>query len=305
MGTDAESGGTNRKGDDLMTVKLKRSPINYMGGKFNSLKYMREHFPTNINTFYDIFTGSGTVPLNIKAEKYVINDRMPHLTELHKYLIETKYEVIYDNILHDIDEYDLNDLSGDGYYRLREIFNERNNPRLLFALITHSFNYIMRFNMSGEFNASFGRGKCKLGDNMLDKLRGYTEVFNKGNTKVTTKDFREYFDADMYKEGDFVYLDPPYELTVAVYNENGGWGEKDAEDVLSFIADLDSKGINFGYSNTLESKGVHNKLLQSFINDNPHLKIISNKGYLNGVPSTRKHRGKDVEVFITNGKETI
>lgn|SRR5699024_569159 len=283
-------------------TSLKRCPINYMGGKFNSLKYMRKHFPSNIDIFYDVFTGSGTVPLNIPAAKYVLNDSLPQLISLHDYLISTGYDEVFQNIIEDVKEFDLNCLTGEGYYRLRDLYNERNEARLLFALITHSFNYIMRFNRLGKFNTSFGKGKCKLGGNMLVKLKGYTDTFNLGNTQTVNKDFREFIKTNTFKENDFVYFDPPYEQTVAIYNENGNWGVKDAIEVLNIIKELDGKGVRFGYSNTLESKGIKNTLLLDFINDNPNFKVIYNNGHIYGVPSTRIHRGKDVEVYITNDK---
>ncbi|WP_306306929.1 DNA adenine methylase [Helicobacter cinaedi] len=35
-------------------------------------------------------------------------------------------------------------------------------------------------------------------------------------------------------ENDFVYIDPPYLITCATYNENGGWDEQDEKDLLVF-----------------------------------------------------------------------
>lgn len=81
---------------------MRRSPINYMGGKYNSLKLILPNIPKEINTFYDMFAGSGTVALNIEASSYVINDRITPLVELHDCLITNNYEQIHDNILEDI-----------------------------------------------------------------------------------------------------------------------------------------------------------------------------------------------------------
>lgn len=284
---------------------MKRSPINYMGGKFNSLKFILPIIPERINTFYDMFAGSGTVALNVEASKYVINDRVTPLIELHDYLITNNYEQIHDNILKDISQYELHNLEGNGYLRLRKEYNEDKCPRKLYALTQHSFNYLMRFNMSGEFNASFGKGKCKLGKNALTKLKGYTNHFNDDNTTTLNKDFRDLFDVATIKTGDYVYLDPPYEQTLANYNERRGftgWEKSDAEDVREMLVELDSNGISFGYSNTIISKGEVNDSLVEFIEEN-NFHVYSKEGFINGVPSTRKHRGKDVEVFITNVKE--
>src|SRR5690625_3106072 len=284
---------------------MKRSPINYMGGKFNSLKFILPNIPKKINTFYDVFAGSATVALNVEASNYVINDRVTPLIELHEHLISNNYEQIYSNILEYISKYELYNLDVNGYSRHHKEYNEDKCPRKLYALTQHSFNYLMRFNMKGEFNASFGKGKCKLGKNALYKLRGYTNHFNNDNTITLNKDFRDLIDITTIKTGDYVYLDPPYEQTLANYNERRGftgWDKSDAEDVREMLVGLDKNGISFGYSNTIISKGLINDRLVEFIKENDFY-VYSKEGFINGVPSTRKHRGKDVEVYITNVKE--
>src|SRR5690625_4208760 len=105
-----------------------------MGGKFNSLKFILPIIPERINTFYDMFAGSGTVALNVEASKYVINDRVTPLIELHDYLLTNNYEQIHDNILKDISQYELHNLEGNGYLRLRKEYNEDKCPRKLYAL---------------------------------------------------------------------------------------------------------------------------------------------------------------------------
>lgn len=274
-----------------------------MGGKYNSLKFILPNMPDNIKTFYDVFAGSGTVALNVKADKYVLNDRITPLTDLHEYLKSTGFQTIHKNVLEDIEEYELNDLSGEGFLRLRRDYNNTKSARKLYALTQHSFNYLMRFNRKGEFNASFGKGKCRLGGNALDKLRGYASHFSELNTTIKNVDFRDLINVSELGAGDYVYLDPPYEQTLANYNENRGftgWGQEDAEDVRELLVSIHNAGAYFGYSNTIVSKGVNNEALIDFITRHRDFKVATKEGYINGVPSSRKHRGKDVEVFITN-----
>ena len=54
-----------------------------MGNKLSLLSQILPYFPRNIKTFYDIFGGSGTVSLNVKAEKYILNDLNNHLYNLY------------------------------------------------------------------------------------------------------------------------------------------------------------------------------------------------------------------------------
>ena len=50
------------------------SPIFYMGNKYKLLSQLIPIFPGKIDTFYDLFGGSGTLSLNVKANKTVYNE---------------------------------------------------------------------------------------------------------------------------------------------------------------------------------------------------------------------------------------
>ena len=69
-------------------------------------------------------------------------------------------------------------------------------------------------------------------------------------------------------ENDFVYCDPPYLNTTATYNENGGWTEKDEEDLYSLCEELDKRNIKFGISNVFSNKGKKNEKLIKWCEDN-------------------------------------
>ena len=58
-----------------MPKEIKRSPLFYVGDKYKLMKQLVDFFPTEIDNFYEPFTGGGTVFLNIKAKKYYPNER--------------------------------------------------------------------------------------------------------------------------------------------------------------------------------------------------------------------------------------
>ena len=52
-----------------------KSPLNYTGGKYRLLSQLLPLFPKNISTFVDLFTGGGTVALNVDSQKtYAIDN---------------------------------------------------------------------------------------------------------------------------------------------------------------------------------------------------------------------------------------
>lgn len=65
--------------------EIKISPIFYMGNKRRLInKGLIDLFPSNINTFFDLFSGSGIVSMNTNANKYVLNDIDKNLISLYK-----------------------------------------------------------------------------------------------------------------------------------------------------------------------------------------------------------------------------
>ncbi|NQZ66366.1 MAG: DNA adenine methylase, partial [Mycoplasmatales bacterium] len=57
-------------------MKFKQSPVYYMGNKYKLLPQIWEMFPDKINTFHDLFGGSGTMSINFigKAKKVHYNE---------------------------------------------------------------------------------------------------------------------------------------------------------------------------------------------------------------------------------------
>ena len=95
----------------------------------------------------------------------------------------------------------------------------------------------------------------------------------------------------------FIYLDPPYLITLGSYNDGkrgfNGWNEKEDLRLLKFLNKLNSKGIKFMMSNVLEHKGKENNILIDWIKENNY-RVIEYK------EKARKNRK---EVLIVNYSE--
>ena len=75
-------------------MKYVKSPIFYMGNKFKLLPKLQPLFPDNIDTFYDLFGGSGCMSANINANKIVYNELNPNIVNLYKlFLIYTPDQI--------------------------------------------------------------------------------------------------------------------------------------------------------------------------------------------------------------------
>lgn len=262
-------------------IPLVQSPLNYTGGKFKLLPQILPYFPQKIDTFVDMFCGGCSVGVNVNAEKVILNDINPKLLYLYNTFKNLGTNTVFELISEIIKNYGLSDStqnsyafygcdSSEGlvsfnrepYLRLREAFNKKNEDYyyyvMLFVLIVYAFNNQIRFNSKGEFNLPVG--KRDFNKKMKGKLRMFIERLQSGNFSFLCKDFRD-FETVALTENSFIYCDPPYLITCATYNEQGGWSEKDEKDLLSFLDDLNERKIKFALSNVLSSKGKHNDIL--------------------------------------------
>ena len=99
---------------------------------------------------------------------------------------------------------------------------------------------------------------------------------------------------EMIYENTFIYLDPPYLITLGSYNDGkrgfNGWTEKDEIRLLNFLSKIDKMGVKFMLSNVLEHKEKKNNLLMNWIKANG-FKVIEYK---------KKARKSRKEVIIVN-----
>ena len=96
------------------------------------------------------------------------------------------------------------------------------------------------------------------------------------------------------EQGDFLYCDPPYFNSVATYNEQGGWSEKDEKDLLELLDEVNKQGIRFALSNNLK---YNNPLLDEWKNK---YNVHYIDGNYNNCNYQKKDKSKDIEVLITN-----
>ena len=303
-----------------------QSPLNYTGGKFKLLPQILPLFPTNINTFVDLFCGGCNVGINVECEIVIYNDLDRNLLYLYNTFKNLDKQAIFDWIYGIIDKYKLSLVSQNGYdyyecdsskglgdynrdkfLKLRADFNEKQKNELydyyyyvmLYVIIVYAFNNQIRFNSNGEFNLPVG--KRDFNKNMQQKLSDFIDKIKEQDCKFTCLDFRE-FNTETLGNNDFVYVDPPYLITCATYNEQGGWGEQDEKDLLQFLDKLRKRNIRFALSNVLRSKGKENTILINWLeaNKDKYKTINLNYSYSNSNYQTKDKTSASEEVLIIN-----
>ena len=300
-----------------------QSPLNYTGGKFKLLPQILPHFPKDIDVFVDLFCGGCNVGINVEANTVIYNDLNEHLLYLYNTFKNLDKEATFEWIYQIIDKYQLSLVSKNGYdyygcesskgvgqynkehfMKLRDDFNAIQNEDyyyyvMLYVIIVYAFNNQIRFNSKGEFNLPVG--KRDFNKKMEDKLSAFIDKIQTQNCIFTCKDFRE-FDISQLDSNDFVYVDPPYLITCATYNEQGGWDENSERDLLVFLDTLSEKNIRFALSNVLRSKGKENHILIEWLDkhNDKYRTIPLNYSYSNSSYQTKDRVSVSEEVLIVN-----
>lgn len=301
--------------------KIIPSALNYTGGKYKLLSQILPLFPKDADQVVDLFCGGCNVGINVNCNKVQFNDSNQHLIGLLETFRRLSKEEALQWLYVTIKRYHLSLVSEngyeyygcesskglgsynkEGYNKLRKDFNSKKEQDdeyflMLYLLIVYSFNNQLRFNKKGKFNLPVG--KRDFNSKMQKKLEDFIDRIKSGDYIFTNGDFREV-KLDGFTDKSFFYADPPYIITCATYNEQDGWTEKDEYDLLSYLEELDRRGIRFALSNVLESKGRKNDILADWIKKNKKFKVLSlNYDYTNSNYHT-KREGITKEVLVIN-----
>ena len=189
-------------------VRTLKPIIKWSGGKSDEISKIKSHFPENIETYLEPFAGGAAVFFYLEPKKAVISDVHNELIHLYTSIKEGKSNEIYDFMKE-------NKNDSETYYKIRDSFKincDLDSAKRFYYQRKTCFRGMMRYNKSGKFNIPFGRYKTINFDELLDpryyQLLKRTEIFNKPFSFI----FENYND-----EGNFCFLDPPYDCEFTDY----------------------------------------------------------------------------------------
>lgn len=300
-----------------------KSPIHYMGNKYDLLPFMLEQFPKKeeVSVFYDIFGGSGTVSLNVPYDNVIYNELNDNMVNLLKMIKKTDPQEIINHIKMRIKQFDLNSEGtdtrqnisdneeirkyyNDRYIAFRKFYNESEKDiKDLYALSFWSFCNLMRFNGKNEFNMPYGN-RCYIEEDGIRLIQAHN-VFLEKNITLLQGDAFELIKTLGEDKNIFCYYDTPYLSSTAIYNESRAFGGWTLEDDLRLFKELDrltSLGIKWAYSNVLAIKGKSNNHIEEWANKNNYTIIeFEQKEY----SSLGKGNANAREVLIINYEQRV
>lgn len=277
-----------------------KSPLNYTGGKTKLLPQILPLFPDKVGTFVDLFCGGCNVGSNVNADKVIYNDYMSQIIELFKNWKDTNLEDTIQYIETQIEKFNLSKQNQEGFLELRKQYNEYRDIRDLFVLVAYAFNHQIRFNSKGEYNMPFGKDRSEYNKNMKTNLINFITRIQEQDSTFLNKSFDE-LNIEEFTKDTFVYADPPYLITVASYNENGGWNEQMEYKLLEYLDKCTENGIKFALSNVLEMNDKSNDILKKWAQEKGYNIHHLNYTYGNcNYHKLDKTVGLTDEVLITN-----
>ena len=198
--------------------------IKWSGSKRSQASEIVRRFPREIDTYYEPFCGGASVlrrllmTPSVKVRRYVCSDINWDLIGLWNEIkdnpdwLAKRYAAMWRELNAD------GDLERKKRYfnAVREEFNETRNSDLFLFIMRTTTNGMPRYNARGDFNNSFHVTRNGIEPRELAEiLRAWSVALNHHGVEFI---HRPYDDIAMRpKEGDYVYVDPPYAGTKGMY----------------------------------------------------------------------------------------
>jgi DNA adenine methylase len=244
------------KNQDVLRRQVPRcSPfVKWAGGKTQLLGELDPFIPQDFDRYFEPFLGGGAMFFHLvsrnKFFKAYLSDKNAELINAYAVVkndVQSLIKVLRKN------ENSFNDDRHEYYYRLRKarFVSEVERAARFITLNKTCFNGLYRVNKNGDFNVPIGSYKNPLicDSNNLEKVNvslNFTEAWLKA------AGYKEAL--EMAEEGDFIYLDPPYDPTSKTSNFTSytefGFGDEDQEELRDIFEKLDRKGCKIILSNS-------------------------------------------------------
>ncbi len=251
--------------------------IKWIGSKRIQSGEIVQYFPNFIDTYYEPFCGGCSVLFQLlKSREHYVNRCV--CSDINGDLID-----LWNTVKRDPDglfnEYtrmwtEMNALEDrqdkKRYFEMvRDEFNQTRSPYCFFFLMRTCTNGIPRYNKYGNFNNTFHITRDGIKPKRLKKvLYEWSKVLNEHNVVFKRCDYRMMMDA--VGLDDFVYLDPPYEMTRSTGKY---FGNVDYNDMFDRLAILNDRGIKFALSFDVKD----DLIIPGYCYEN-HIDIVSKNG---------------------------
>ena len=277
----------------MNTEKIIIPPIKSQGIKSKLVPWIKEHLPLTYDKWIEPFMGTGVVGFNLANSTAIMADTNPHLISFYELLNSPSIniEVIREFLIREGKNL-LSD-GADHYYKMRDRFNNFDDP-LDFLFINRScFNGMIRFNRNGKCNIPYCHKDSRFSKSYITKIvnqiYAVVEKFRRLNFSFICQDFLKTI--DLASENDIIYCDPPYiDRHVDYFNT---WSDMDELSLYNALKNARAKFILSTWHHNEYRENVYiNKYWKNF--------NIFTRDHFYHVGAKESNRRSVVEAIITN-----
>lgn len=178
---------------------------------------IEEYLDQTGGRYFEPFIGGAAMALYLGRDNMVIGDVVSDLALAYMAVRDEPVELAL--ALLELAEWGTKE---EDYYIVREA-----KPEGLIAIASrfiylnaHCFNGLWRMNKKGQMNTPYGKKESRITDALIEKLGAAHEALK--TTDIHVKDFEQTL--LLAREGDVVYMDPPYDGTYVGYSDEGFCG---------------------------------------------------------------------------------
>ena len=230
--------------------------VKWAGGKTQLLQQLYALAPSKFGRYFEPFLGGGAFFFYLLSKRD--NRFVSFLSDVNSELINS-YEMVKmnpDKLIRLLNEHEARYLESPSeyYYQLRDFHRSRNNierAARFIALNRTCYNGLYRVNNKGSFNVPWGKYKDPI---ICDRknLRNLSIVLLRSKVNIRVGDYKELLKNT--REGDFIYLDPPYRPTSSTAYFTGytrdGFTDEDQRDLADIFQELNEKRCMVMLSNS-------------------------------------------------------
>jgi len=235
-------------------------PFPYQGSKRQLASQIVACIPPHTRRLIEPFAGSAAVTLAAaqlgRAQRFVLNDVHDALMKLWTRIVDDPEALA--------EEYESLWLEQAGqerkyYDRVRDRFNQSNEPHLFLYLLARCVKAAVRYNGNGKFNNSPDNRRLGMRPPTMRRNIMHASALLRGRVRLTCQDYRATL-AEATPE-DVVYMDPPYQ-GVCDTRDHRYCGHVDFDSFALSLRDLNDRAVAFIVSYDGRTGGkVHGRTL--------------------------------------------
>jgi DNA adenine methylase len=224
--------------------------VKWAGGKTQLLSQLYALAPPEFDRYFEPFLGGGALFFYLISDK---NKRFTaYLSDINLELINW-YIAVKDNVTKLIKFLKQHEIRykkspAEYYYKLRNndgLANQTERAARFIALNRTCYNGLYRVNRNGKFNVPLGRYKNPIICNSSN-LRNVSIALRYSKATIKVSDYKKIL-LENAKEGDFIYLDPPYNpiSSTAYFTRytNSGFSDRDQKELADVFRELNDRNL--------------------------------------------------------------